>query len=251
MRADDEDVGAGVRVEERPPRALGVGDVFVEVRCPRRLGHLRGMVHEVAGDHCLLAAGVDAHTHVTGGVARRRNQGHVVGDRERRIDEVGLPGVEHRLHRVLEDLAVDRRRTRPVLGVDPRQVVASVRERRHPLAVAQHGVPADVVDVQVGAHDGVDRFGREPGRGQVGEKRTLEVREEGVDAGLVVAEAGIDDDAPARRFDDERLDAQPEVPGVVGEVRTQPVDAEHGVRHCSADQHGARESHRRRARPRS
>jgi hypothetical protein len=74
-------------------------------------------------------------------------------------------------------------------------------------------------------HSTVSIDSREAGRREIGEERPLQVVP-GRDAAtlLVVAEAGIDDDAPARRFDDERVDAHFQAAALVGEVRPQPRD---------------------------
>ena len=43
-------------------------------------------------------------------------------------------------------------------------------------------------------------------------------------AGFVVAEAGVDDDAPVRRLDDQSMDAHLQPAALVGEMRPQPGD---------------------------
>ena len=70
----------------------------------------------------------------------------------------------------------------------------------------------------------IDSRGK-PAVGEVGEERPLQVVP-GRDAAvlLVVAEAGIDDDAAVRGFDDQRVDAHLEPAALVGEMRLQPAD---------------------------
>ena len=85
-----------------------------------------------------------------------------------------------------------------------------------------------MIDMQMRAQHRVDRVARETGGGEIGKKRPLEIVP-GRDAAalLVVAEAGIDDDAPLRRLDDQRMDAHLEPPALVGEMRLQPADRQH------------------------
>ena len=77
-----------------------------------------------------------------------------------------------------------------------------------------------MVDMEMRAQHRVDRFARKAGGREVGEERPLEIVP-GRDAAvlLVVAEAGIDDDAAVRGFDDERVNAHFEAPALVGEMR--------------------------------
>ncbi len=108
----------------------------------------------------------------------------------------------------------------PMRELDPAHQIAGLRKGRSPFPVNQHRVPADMVDMQMGAQHRVDRLAREPGRRQVGEKRPLEVVP-GRDAAvlLVVAEAGIDDDAALGGLDDKRVDAHLQPAALVGEMR--------------------------------
>ena len=108
-------------------------------------------------------------------------------------------------------VAVGVRVVVPVLELGRHEQIAGVRERRHPLAVDEPRVPAHVVDVQVGAHDDVDRVGREAGGHHVVEERQLQLVPPGVGPGLVVADARVDGDARAVDVDDEALDALEEV----------------------------------------
>ena len=148
------------------------------------------------------------------------------------LDQIGETAVEDRSYAVGKDRqhvgALGLRA--PVLELDAAEQVARSREGRDPLAFDQHGVPADVIDVQVRAQHRVDRLAGKAGRGQVLEEAPLPVVP-GRDPPilLVVAEAGIDDDPPSRRLDDERVDAHLEPPFLVGEVRDQPGDGQYGL----------------------
>jgi hypothetical protein len=85
-----------------------------------------------------------------------------------------------------------------------------------------------MVDMEVGADHGIDRLARIAGGRQIGEKAGLKLVP-GRDAAVlfVVAETGVDDDAPARRFDDERVDAHLEAAALIGEIGLQPRDRQH------------------------
>lgn len=106
----------------------------------------------------------------------------------------------------LRHVAATVRFLAPVLPFDPPKQVARIAERRDPFASVPPGVPADVIQVQVGAEDDVDRLGRIAGFGQSLEGREFEVIPAFVVAVLVVADTGVDDDPSPLRFNDERLD---------------------------------------------
>ena len=118
----------------------------------------------------------------------------------------------------------------PVGVLDPAHQVARVGEGRTPAPVDQHGVPADVVDVQVGAQHGVDRLARVAGGGKIGEERAVQVVP-GRNAAtlLVVAEAGVDHDAPRGGFDHQGVDAHAQAARFIGEMRAQPADGQDGL----------------------
>ncbi len=82
-------------------------------------------------------------------------------------DQLGLAGGEHRQHAVGDEVAGARQRRRarrpPMIPFAPRDQIARVGKRRHPAAVLQPRVPADVIDVQMRAQHDVDVFGRDAG----------------------------------------------------------------------------------------
>ena len=109
--------------------------------------------------------------------------------------------------------------------LDAAHQVTRLREGRDPAALDQHRVPANVIDMEVRADDRVDRLAGIACRRQIGEKTRLEpVPGRDAPVLLVVAEAGVDDDPPARRFDDQRMDAHLESAPLVGEIGLQPPD---------------------------
>jgi hypothetical protein len=124
--------------------------------------------------------------------------------------------------------------------------MAGARERRHPATAVQARVPADVIDMQVRAHDDIDRLGREPRRPQVVEERGAQhVEGSATSAVLVVAHAGVDEHGEARRLHHERVDGLQEASRVVEEVRRQPAAVAldglgHGLRQQPGGPRGAR-----------
>ena len=116
--------------------------------------------------------------------------------------QLRLPGCDHRQHAVLQGMTRELRvAPLPRLELLSGEHVARVGEGRHPAAVDQPGVPADVIAVQVGAQDVVDGLRREP---EPGERAQVGV------VGLLVPERG-DWPAPCdcrRRYRSEWCDAR-------------------------------------------
>src|ERR1700729_1012834 len=93
-------------------------------------------------------------------------------------------------------------------------------ESRHPLAIFEHGVPANMIEMEMGADYGVDRFAREARLRELIEKRQghlIPFRETG--ALLVIADAGVDEDAAALGLHEQRMDAQKNLARLVEERR--------------------------------
>ena len=80
------------------------------------------------------------------------------------------PAANDRQHAVGDVVAGARERGRarrpPIIPFALRDQVARVRKRRHPAAVFQPRVPADMIDMQVRAQHDVDVLGRDAGRAQ-------------------------------------------------------------------------------------
>ena len=183
----------------------------------------RGVDH-VAGDDRPLTGRFDDDGDVPGGVPRGRLEPHVVADAMVDGHQVGQAGFVDGGHRVTEHVVAEEvGGGLPVLVLGPGEQVAGVGERRQPPAVDQTGVPADVVDVQVGADHLGDRFRRVARCGQVRKERQLQVVPVGAVAHLVVADAGVDRDAVIADVDHEALDAHQEVAVVADEVGTEPA----------------------------
>jgi len=122
-------------------------------------------MHKVANDNRLLAAGADIDAAMAGRVAGRRRQPERIVELIIVIDQKRLPGRDHRLAIERPHIAAAAGPIAAALGlVLPRRIFAFVedvfrlRKCRHPAAVAQHGVPAGMVDVQMGAEHVIDVF---------------------------------------------------------------------------------------------
>ena len=145
----------------------------------------------------------------------------------RALDDIGAIGGDDRQHRVGDP--GDRRRIvllalGPVSELPVGEDVARLGERRHPAAVLESRVPADVVGVQMRAHDEIDVAEAQAGGRQVLlEAIGLHHVPEGTRRPrLVVADAGIDQDVVVRRLHQVALDAQHELVGSVEKPRLQP-----------------------------
>ena len=181
------------------------------------MGELARVVRHVASDEGLLALGADANAHMARRVAMRGHEIHFLAEAVRGFDELRQAGVEDRLHgigehQLLDPVPTERRRHAfaplPEVIFRPVEEIAGVREGRPPLAIDQHGVPPDVIDMQVRAEDGVDRVRGEALVGKLLEEAGAQHVKRRTETLLVVAGAGVDDDALRRRLDDERVDAR-------------------------------------------
>lgn len=110
---------------------------------------------------------------------------------------------------------------RPVdLGVDVE--VAGPGERRDPPPVDEVGVPAHVVQMEVGVHNEVDGGRVEPRLGEALQERPVLVVPERHLPGFAVADAGIDHHGAVTRLDHEGLDPQTDAALAVGVPGDQP-----------------------------
>jgi hypothetical protein len=111
----------------------------------------------------------------------------------------------------------------PVVEVRLAHQVTSVGEGRYPLALAQAGVPSDMVGVQVGIDDCVHIFGLDSEGGELVQEVAPAVGQQPEVAGLVVAQARVYQDGAALPAQHPGLHVGQVVPGLaVEEVRTEP-----------------------------
>jgi len=101
--------------------------------------------------------------------------------------------------------------------------MTSAREGRHPAPAVEPCVPADVIDVQVGADHEIHRLGWHTGGAEVVEKRRVQHVKRWVAAPvLVVADAGVHEHGHAGRSDDEAVHALQESSPLIEEMGSQP-----------------------------
>src|SRR5208282_4649842 len=224
MCPEDDDVGVRVFLAERAPRLLRHREVGVETIVPIRIFALNRVMHQVAGYDGFLTLRRNPHTVMTRGVAGRRLEPYLVGDAEIRVDQVGHPDFDDRTHRILDRIArVLAVKVRPVVPFGAADQVPRVGECRHPVAVLEHRVPAHVVDVQMRADDAIDVVARVTGLFEVAQERQLQIAPCRVGTNLLIADAGVDDDALALRLDHQRVDAHAELALLVRESWIEPV----------------------------
>ncbi|GCC48700.1 hypothetical protein chiPu_0032795, partial [Chiloscyllium punctatum] len=136
-------------------------------------------------------------------MARRRRQRHGIVERIVVVDQERLPGLDDRQAIVAKHRA-GWIGAPGVLGLPGRilalvEDVFRVREGRHPASVAQRGVPAGVVDMQMGAEHVVDLLIGDAEREQLVAPALLARKVERRRVPLVLAGAGVDQDGVARR----------------------------------------------------
>ncbi len=170
-------------------------------------------MESVAGQHRLLPVRAQAHRHMARRMARRRLEPDLVVQREIRVHQPRLPGLDDR-----------RDALRPGGGagglhiglVDRGHQVGGVREGRNPAPVEQLRVPAHMVAVQMGAEHVVHALGRHAGRrhprqpGAVGAH--VPAGDRGI--GLVAAHAGVDHDGALRGLQHIGLDGEDDHAGL-------------------------------------
>src|ERR1035437_2822201 len=224
MRPENDDVGVGVLLAERAPCLLRHRAVGIESDVPFGISALNRMMHQIAGDQASIPFRRNPAAGMSGSVAGRRLEPYFVGDAKVRVDQIGHPNLNNRTHRILDRIAhVLAVELRPVIPLGAAYQVAGVGERRHPLAVLEHRVPPDMVHVQMRADDAIDLVARVTRFSQVAQKRQLQIAPRRVRTNLLVADAGVDDDALTLRLDHQRVDAHAELALFVGEGGIEPV----------------------------
>ena len=179
----------------------------------------------------LLAAQFELDGDRAGRMAGRRLDLEVLVELGRAVDHLRQARLDDRQHQIAERAGIGRRGLgiavdlEVVVVVGAAEHVFRVLEGRHPLAVLEPGVPADVVDMQMGAHHHVDLVGLDAGRLQPRQVGRLHQMPFGpVRPGLVVADAGVDQDALAADRQQPAMDAElQEARRLVVVVGQQPV----------------------------
>ena len=159
---------------------------------------------------------VRPHPHLAGRMAGQRHQLQPGPEFITVVHQLRPPRLQDGQHAVLETAQLQgiavgpAALVLPVPQLEPADQVARVREGRDPAAVEQARIPADVIDVQVGAEHEVDRLRLDTGLGETFEEPALvtavKVRNEG--PLLALADAGIDQDRSARCTEHKGLDGE-------------------------------------------
>jgi hypothetical protein len=206
MRRQQQRVAVAAVVEDRAARRARLRRLLAEAAVPVGPEDLHRLVQRIARKDRRVVARFELEHAVAGGVAEGVLEEEALDDLRAVVDELDLAGLDHRHDAVLDDGDVLRQRQvaagrrLPVLELAAREDVLGVREGRHPLAVDQPRVPADVVDVQVRADHQRHVLRLHAGLGQaieVGQAQLVEALEQRQGARLVVAAAGVDQDRVA------------------------------------------------------
>src|SRR5882724_1862488 len=152
--------GAG---ENLPAGASRLLRVLTEAAVPMRFHDLHRIVHDVTNEYRAIRARRDVEYGTSRSVTGSRDQGEVLVDGEATAPQVRLPRIVDRRDAVLVGILIDQctlgllfvERV-PELEVCIGEEVGGVREGRNPLAVLQHGVPADMIQMEVRADHNID-----------------------------------------------------------------------------------------------
>ena len=136
-------------------RETADSSVPIRLRRPFGLATLDNVMHEIAGHHRALALREDVDAAMTGRMPRRRRQCNGIVERVIVVNQNRLSGF-HDGQAIVAKHRTGRIGALGMLGLPDRifslvKYVFGVRERRHPAPVAQRGIPAGMVDVQMGA----------------------------------------------------------------------------------------------------
>src|SRR5262245_20569210 len=127
-------------------------------------GHLTGVMDKVACYKCLLPLRCDTHTDMSRGMAGRRFEPHFIAQFVIVLDCIYEASGKHRVYAVTHVIAelLLFPLPRPVFVFATGNEVTRVLKRWLPIAIHQHRVPPDVVNVKVSAQDVVETARRKP-----------------------------------------------------------------------------------------
>ena len=199
--------------QQRVPALAREVEVLAEAAVPLPQRHLHGIVQGIAGEDRALAARIEIDADLARRMAGRGLQRQATAHAVLARHELRLLRLDDRQHRIVVGVDLEGLGARPLgLGlpevvVGARHHVLGVGEGRHPLAVLQPRVPADMVDVQMGAHHEVDLLGLDARLAQTLEILGVQhVEARHARPGLVVAAAGIDQDRVLARAQQPGMD---------------------------------------------
>src|ERR1700728_2337361 len=204
VRADYANRLVAIALDESLARFSTHRGIGVELADPVGMSDLNRMVDHVAGDDCVLTARRNPHAGVTGGMSRGRFEYNVTSQPMSVLHQLRTARFNDRSHGIIDGHFEIGHTVVfvPMLPLALDHQVLGLGKSRHPLAVLEGRVPADMIEVQMSSQDRVDRV--------TGDTRFLEVLEERqmkmipiLEAGpsLVVADASIDQDTLAFALD--------------------------------------------------
>ena len=82
MRRAAQRIGVAIALQETAPRRRRLRRIDVEFRRQFGIARLQRRVHEVAGEHRVVLAAAEGEGDMAGRMARRRQDAHVIADRE-------------------------------------------------------------------------------------------------------------------------------------------------------------------------
>jgi hypothetical protein len=153
MAADDFAALFGRVFEQAAARRYGLIHVAIVFEMPVRMGALGAGVQRVAGNDRLRPVAGEPYRDVARRVARCGDQRYLVAKFVAVSDHFCLPRCNH-----WQDafLVGDAAAFREGFVVGLWQKIFGIGKRRNPSTIGQFGIPADMVDVQVGAQDEID-----------------------------------------------------------------------------------------------
>src|SRR4249920_3368289 len=156
-------------------------------------------MNHVAGDDGIGTWFADLHRVVVDCVAGRWDQGNEIVESVGALHDVDAVSRDDRQHRVSNPgtcRGIVFATPRPMRKLAVGEYVARLREGRHPPAVLEPRVPADMVDMQMRAHDEIDFADADTGARQAPLKAIgiHHVPERAGGSWLVIANTGIDQD---------------------------------------------------------
>lgn len=170
------------------------------------VSQLERMMYEVAGNDERFGGCVDNQRDVTRCVTGGRDQFQTLSQIRGGHDLAAETRIEHRRNRVGKRILL----AAAFLGSGPVKFVTDidvfgVHKCRHPLAIDEMGIPAQVVFMKMSMYDQVDLVGREACSSKSVQPGPSKVIPERQGSLLAVADAGIDDDQLLVVLEYERL----------------------------------------------
>ena len=125
------------------------------------------------------------------------------------LDRLGEAGFENRHDGIRHDInCFALGFLRPVLVFLAADQVAGVGKSRHPLVAVQHRIPADMIDMQMGADDRIDPLARKARFGDVLQEFRVQRLLARQHPGLIVADAGVHDELQSGRIHEQRVNGK-------------------------------------------